>query len=84
MGDNCIYHMKSLLFSGKRDVIKNRMTPTCNNTLALMRNVIDNVHVNNAFHIELMFILKAITSRLKGHLINRILHSWSFHKFHIK
>ena len=24
-----------------------------------MRNVIDNVHVNNAFYIELMFILKA-------------------------
>ena len=48
------------------------------------------------FHIELMSILKAIKSRFKGHLINRILHSWSFHmkfmklaegsfhKFHMK
>ena len=39
---------------------------TCNNTLARMRNVSDNVCVNNAFHIELMFILTAIKSRFKG------------------
>ena len=30
-------------------------------------------------HIELMFILKAIKSRFKGHMIKRILHLWSFH-----
>ena len=30
------------------------------------------------FQIELMFMLKAIKSRCKGHMINRILHSWSF------
>ena len=28
--------------------------------------------------------LKAVGSQLKGHIINRILHSWSFHKFHMK
>ena len=33
---------------------------TCNNILARTRNVIDNVRVNNAFVIELTFILKAI------------------------
>ena len=37
---------------------------TCNNTLARMRNVSDNVCVNNAFHIELMFI-----SYSRGHFI---------------
>ena len=31
------------------------------------------------FHIELMFILKAINPVLKGQMTNRILHSWSFH-----
>ena len=48
------------------------------------------------FLIEIMFILKAIKSVLKGQMINRILHSWSFlmkfmkrafgvfHKFHMK
>ena len=48
------------------------------------------------FLIETMFILKAIKSHFKGHRINRILHSWSFHmkfmklaegsfhKFHMK
>ena len=31
------------------------------------------------FLTEIMFIFKAINSNLKGHMINRILHSWSFH-----
>ena len=39
---------------------------TCNNTLAGRRNVIGNVHVNNAFLIETMIILKAIKSHFKG------------------
>ena len=68
----------------------------CNNTLARTRKVIDNGHVNNAFLIEIMIILKAINPILKGHMINRILHEWSFlmkfmklaegsfHKFHMK
>ena len=42
---------------------------TCNNILARMCNVIDNVRVNNTF-IEITFILKAI----KSHVFNRILH----------
>ena len=48
------------------------------------------------FLIEIKLILKAIKSSLKGHMINKILHSWSFymkfmklakgsfHKFHVK
>ena len=39
---------------------------TCNNTLARTRKVTDNVRVNNAFFIEIMFILKAIKSHFKG------------------
>ena len=58
---------------------KSRMT-TC--VLTLWR-----VHVTSLttsvstmrFHIELIFILMAIKSRFKGNMINRILHSWSFH-----
>ena len=54
------------------------------------------VYVTMGFPIEIMFIFKVIKSILKGHMINRILHSWSFHmkfmklaegayhKFHIK
>ena len=38
---------------------------TCNNTLARRRNVIDDVHVNNAFLIEIRIILKAIKSHFK-------------------
>ena len=30
------------------------------------------------FLLEILFILKAIKSILKSHMINRILHSWSF------
>ena len=48
------------------------------------------------FLAEIILILKAIKLHLKGHMINRILHSWSFHmkfmklaegwfhKFHMK
>ena len=69
---------------------------TCNNTLAYRPYVIENVRVNNAFLLEILFILKTIKYHLKGHMINRILHSWSFHmefmklaegsfhKFHMK
>ena len=32
------------------------------------------------FLIEIMFILKAIISHLKGHMVNSILHSWSFQR----
>ena len=49
------------------------------NTLVRRRNVIDNVHVNKAFLIEIIIILKAIKSILWSYIINRILHSWSFH-----
>ena len=45
---------------------------TCNNTLVRRRNVIDNVRVNSACLFEIMIILKAIKSHLKGHMINRI------------
>ena len=32
-------------------------------------------------HIEVLFILKAIKKKniLKGHMINKVLHQWSFH-----
>ena len=48
------------------------------------------------FSIEIKSTFKAIKSQLKGHMINRILHEWSFHmqfmkfakdsfhKFHMK
>ena len=75
---------------------KNRMTiRVIAFSVALVPNVIDNIRANNACLIEIMFILKAIKSQ-KGHMINRILHSWSFHmkfmkrafgefhKFHMK
>ena len=39
---------------------------TCHSTLARICNVIDYVRVNNAFLIEIMIILKAIKSHLKG------------------
>ena len=35
--------------------------------------------VSTMHFIKIMLILKAIKSFLKGHMINRILHSWSFH-----
>ena len=69
---------------------------TCNNTMARTCKVIDNICVNNAFFFLNNVSLKAINPILKGRLINRILHSWSFymklmklakslfHKFHIK
>ena len=57
---------------------KNGMT-TCNHTLVHTHNFTDKVYVNNAFSYLLMFILKAINPILKGHIINRILPSWSFH-----
>ena len=41
---------------------------TCNNTLARTCNVIDNVSISNAMRVlsDIMFILKAIKSHLKG------------------
>ena len=86
--------MTSLVFSGRKRVIKID-DHTCNNTLARTRNVIDNVHANNAFSYGNNVYLKG-DKFLKLHMLNRILHSWpfhmkfmklakgSFHKFHIK
>ena len=42
------------------------------------------VRNNNAFFVEILSTLKAIKTFLKGHMINRILHSWSFHMKFIK
>ena len=75
--------MTSLLFSGKRRY-KNRMTTR---VITLWR-----VHVMSLttsvstmrFLLEILSILKAINPILKGHMINRILHSWSFHMKFIK
>ena len=53
---------------------KNRITTR----VIILWHFVDNVRVNNAFLIEIMFILKAIHI-LEGHMINRILHSWSFY-----
>ena len=64
--------------------------------LASRRNVIDNVHVNDAFLIEIMIILKAIKSRFKEsydkqnltlvviYMKFMKLAGGSFHKFHMK
>ena len=75
---------------------KNRMTTR---VIALWRVCITSLTTSMStmrFHIELISILKAIKSLSKGHMINRILHSWpfhmkfiklakgSFHKFHMK
>ena len=38
----------------------------------------------NAFFVEILSTLKAIKTHLKGNMINRILHSWSFHMKFIK
>ena len=38
----------------------------CKNTMACTRNAIDNVRVNNAFFIEMMFIWKVIKSHFTG------------------
>ena len=69
---------------------------TCNNTLARSCNITDDVCVNNTFPYWKIFILKAIKSHFKCHMINRIIHSWSFYikfmkhseglfrKFHMK
>ena len=72
---------------------KNRMT-TGNNTLARRRSVIDNVCVNNAFFIEIMFILKAIKSHFRGSYdkqnLTRVVISYEIHEtsprleFHMK
>ena len=54
---------------------KNRMTTR---VMTLLR-----VHVTSLTTfistIEIVFILKAMKSHFEGHMINRILHSWSFH-----
>ena len=75
---------------------KNRMTTR---VITLWRVHVTSLTMSmSAMHflIEIMFILKAIKSHLKGHMINRILHSGSFHlkfmklaegafhKFHMK
>ena len=69
---------------------------TCTNILARRRNVIDNVHVNNTFLIEIMIILNAIKSHFKGSFDKQNLtlmvisyeiyetRRSSFHKFHLK
>ena len=50
---------------------------TCNNTLARKRNVIDNVCVDNAFSTNAHF--EDDKARFNSQMINRILHSRSFH-----
>ena len=75
---------------------KNRMT-TCVITLWCVDVTSLTTSVSAMpFLAEIMLILWAIKSHLKGHMINRILHSWSFHmkfmklaedlfhKFHMK
>ena len=57
--------MTSLLFSGYRRILKSYVH-TCNTTLERRRNVIDNVHVNKRFLLEILYILKAIKYNFKG------------------
>ena len=65
--------------------------------ITLLRNVIDNVRVKNAFsHWTNVYFEGKKNPILKGHMIKRTLHSWSFHtkfmklaegsfhKFHMK
>ena len=87
--------MTSLLVSGQT-CHKNRMTTR---VIALWRVYVTSLTTSVStmrYLIELMFILKGINPILKGQMINRILHLWSFHmkfmklaegsfhKFHIK
>ena len=44
----------------------NSYVHTCNNTLARRRNVIDNVRNNKRFLFDMLSILKAINSNIKG------------------
>ena len=53
---------------------KNRMA-----TSAHTRNVIENDHVIMRFLIETVHFEAEKNHIPKGHIINRILHSWSFH-----
>ena len=48
VSNNYVYHMTSLLLSGRRHIIKS-YDHMCNNTLARIRNVIDYARVKNAF-----------------------------------
>ena len=50
----------------------------CNNNLACKYNITDNNCAKMCFLIEIIFILKAIKSHLKVHMINIIMLSWSF------
>ena len=51
----------------------------CNNTLARRLTSLTTSVSTMRFLAEIMLILWAIKSHLKGRMINRILHSWSFH-----
>ena len=68
----------------------------CYNTSVQTRNVINNVRFNNVFSWNIGHFKSEKNLISKGHMINRILHTWSFHmnfmnrakgsfyKFHIK
>ena len=75
---------------------KNRMTTR---VITLRRKRVTSLTTSMStmrFLIEIIFILKAIKYHFEGHMINRVLHSWSFHmkfmklaegsfhKFHMK
>ena len=50
-----------------------------------MRNVIDNVRVNNAFsHLTNVHFEGDEIPFFKGRMVNRILHLWSFHMTFMK
>ena len=87
------------------DIAVNQWITSCHNNRMTTRVVtLRRVHVTSLttsvstmlFFIEINFNLNAIKSRFKGHMINRILHEWSFHmkfmklakgsfhKFHMK
>ena len=71
-----IYHVTSLWITSCH---KNRMTTRVitlwRKGVTSLTSFVSTMH----FLIEIMLLLKAIKSFLKGHMINRILHEWSFH-----
>ena len=52
--------------------------------ITLWAGTCNDMRDNNAFSIQIMSILKAINTLLKGRMINRVLHLWSFHMKFIK
>ena len=78
----CHIGMTSLLFSGLHHVINNVMTTRVLTLSAGTSNVMTTSVTTMHCFIEIMSTLKA--KSFESHMINRILHEWSFHMKFIK